>query len=332
MYQQYVPVNRLQRSDHLVEEQIRARLAKQQYLQNVYERNVAARRAQLQEAALAASGGAAGLTGAGGLGLGLGGGGAGLGGCGGGGAYATAAGLDLVGPGGPLRHLERQKVVIAANRLPVTLKKQPIVTPDPENPGREITDPGGPYEWVCTKSSGGLVSGLNAVRGFDMTWVGWPGAEIPEEDQPAVIDVLQKHNCLPVFISQQLIDLYYNGFANNVIWPLFHYVSPPLPVRGVIETSQAQWEGYQKANELFTDAVCSIYNDDDYVWVHDYHLMLVPKMLRERIPRAKIGWFLHIPFPACEEYRMMKVREELLTGLLSANLVAFHVLSVLIST
>lgn len=261
MFQPFVPFNRVQRTErqeertrNLVEERNKARLAKQQYLKNVYELSVAGRRAQ----AKAATG--------------------------------------------------QKKVIIAANRLPVTLKRDPVTK-----------------EWSCSRSAGGLVSGLRAVRGFDMTWIGWAGVEVSQPDQPAVAELLERHNCYPVWLTQEHIDLYYNGFANNVIWPLFHYVSPPLPDRGVNEQGEQQWECYQRVNQMFVDAVCGCHEDGDFVWVHDYHLMLMPKLLREVIPKAKIGWFLHIPFPAAELYRMMKVREELLYGLLSANLVAFHV-------
>ncbi|CAD7974503.1 unnamed protein product [Amoebophrya sp. A25] len=197
---------------------------------------------------------------------------------------------------------KRTRVIVAANRLPVTLKKS-------AETGR----------WSGTKSSGGLVTGLSAVRGMDMIWVGWCGAEIPEDDRK------ESFNCYPVWLSQQVINLYYNGFANNVIWPLFHYVMPPLPVHGENETFFEQWLAYEFANEMFTQAIAEVYEPDACVWVQDYHLMLVPRQFRQRFPDAHIGWFLHTPFPASEYYRTLKVREELLYGVLSANLVAFHV-------
>ncbi|KAF4708279.1 hypothetical protein FOZ62_026682, partial [Perkinsus olseni] len=110
---------------------------------------------------------------------------------------------------------------------------------------------------------------------------------------------------------------------NNTLWPLFHYITPST--ERVIQRKTLEWETYQKANAKFVDAIMKVLHDNDLVWVHDYHLMLVPKLLRERVPNAKIGWFLHTPFPSAEIYRMLPQREELLQGLLSANLLAFHV-------
>jgi len=203
---------------------------------------------------------------------------------------------------------QKQKLLVCANRLPITLKK--------EESG----------EWTCIRSSGGLVSGLSAVKGFDMIWLGWPGIDVQEEDQPAVLALCRDNGCYPVWLSQDTINLYYNGFSNNVIWPLFHYITPPLPDHGVNETTQEQWEAYMYANRCFVDALMEVYEEDDYVWIHDYHLMLVPRYLRERVKnRAHIGWFLHTPWPSAEIYRVLCVREELIMGLLSADLLAFHV-------
>ncbi|CAD7966075.1 unnamed protein product [Amoebophrya sp. A120] len=238
-----------------------------------------------------------------------------------------------------LRKQNNQKIIIAANRLPVTLKKNPETN-----------------KWTGTKSSGGLVTGLAAVRGMDMTWIGWPGCEVPEEDRKEVLQLLKSFNCYPVWLSQSLINMYYNGFANNVIWPLFHYVMPPLPTNSIAnntdDNQSEQWQAYEYANEMFTNAIFDCYHEQynmqlqqgqlfssstnesttnntkdnaALIWVQDYHLMLVPKLVRNRIPDAQIGWFLHTPFPASEYYRALKVREELLHGVLSANLVAFHV-------
>eukprot|EP00392_Amoebophrya_sp_AT5.2_P013228 g13344.t1 len=225
--------------------------------------------------------------------------------------HAVQARLNWLQHGRQRLREKRTRVVVVANRLPVTLKK--------------TGDGAGGTKWTGVKSSGGLVTGLSAVRGMDMTWIGWPGCEVPEEDRAQVLALLRSFNCYPVWLSQALITLYYNGFANNVIWPLFHYVMPPLPVHGVTETTLEQWQAYERANEMFTQAIVDVYEPEALIWVQDYHLMLVPRMFRQRVPDAQIGWFLHTPFPASEYYRALKVREELLQGVLSANLVAFHV-------
>jgi len=147
---------------------------------------------------------------------------------------------------------------------------------------------------------------------------------VAPEDTEFVASEAMKHNCFPVFLPQDIINDYYNGFANNVLWPLFHYIMPPFD-RGVNECSAGQWEAYKKANELFTEAIMQVYEDDDYVWIHDYHLMLVPKMLRDAKPDSNIGWFLHTPFPSAEIYRTLPWRQEIIESLLHANLLGFHV-------
>ena len=129
----------------------------------------------------------------------------------------------------------------STNRLPITLSRN-------EETGA----------YTASKSTGGLVTGLSAVRGFDMVWIGWPGMEIPEEDREQVLGVCREYGCTPVFLSQLLIDLYYNGFANNVIWPLFHYILPPLPSKGLNDVTDEQWEAYQTANQMFVDAIMSV--------------------------------------------------------------------------
>lgn len=201
----------------------------------------------------------------------------------------------------------RQKILIVANRLPTTAKS---------------TAEG---EWIFENAAGGLVSCLAGVHGaFEMVWIGWPGNDVPETDQARVAEAAMKQNCYPVFLSGELIDLYYNGFANNILWPILHYIMPPFD-KGVQECATGQFEAYKQANEKFVEAILQVYEDDDYVWVHDYHLMLVPKLLREAKPDSNIGWFLHTPFPSAEVYRTLAWRQELIESLLHANLLGFHV-------
>mmetsp|Transcript_110252 Transcript_110252/g.322683 ORF Transcript_110252/g.322683 Transcript_110252/m.322683 type:complete len:922 (+) Transcript_110252:137-2902(+) len=201
----------------------------------------------------------------------------------------------------------RQKILVVANRLPT----------------KPIRDSEG--KWSFERCSGGLVSCLAGIQAkFDMVWLGWPGSEFSDADKDMVAAEAMKVNCYPVFLPQDLINDYYNGFANNVLWPLFHYIMPPFD-KGVNECSTAQWEAYKKANELFVEAILQVYEDDDYVWVHDYHLMLVPKMLRDMKPDSNIGWFLHTPFPSAEIYRTLPWRQEIIESLLHANLLGFHV-------
>ena len=202
----------------------------------------------------------------------------------------------------------RQRLIVVANRLPVSAKRRPD---------------GG---WSLEISAGGLVSALLGIQQhYQICWVGWPGVVVEPKDQPVLTAALAKEGCVPVYLDQDAVELYYNGYCNNVLWPLFHYVPLPFEAR-LDETNnvQAQWEAYRKANALFGEAVLSQYSDGDCVWCHDYHLMLLPAVLRERMPTAKVGWFLHTPFPSSEIYRTLPLREELLHSVLKADLIGFH--------
>ena len=203
-----------------------------------------------------------------------------------------------------------QSLIIAANRLPISVKK--------------AEDGSG---WTLTTSAGGLVSALLGVKkNYEMTWVGWPGIFIEEgPDRNELTALLRKNNFLPVYLTKTQVELYYNGYCNNVLWSLFHYV--PLNSEAKLSEAtnmNAQWLAYKEANLNFCEAIMSVYRDGDVVWAHDYHLMLVPQLLRERDSAMKIGWFLHTPFPSSEIYRTLPMREALLTGVLAADLVGFH--------
>ena len=202
-----------------------------------------------------------------------------------------------------------QSLIIAANRLPISVKKA------------------ADGSWDLRTSAGGLVSALLGVRKtYDMTWVGWPGVFVEEgPERDALTATLQKQNFLPVYLTKSQVELYYNGYCNNVLWSLFHYVPLSFEAKLSEDTNMhAQWLAYKESNRAFCDSILSVYRPGDVVWAHDYHLMLVPEMLREVEDSMKIGWFLHTPFPSSEIYRMLPMREELLHGALAADLVGFH--------
>ena len=111
------------------------------------------------------------------------------------------------------------------------------------------------------------------------------------------------------------------SFCNNVLWPLFHYI--PLPIEA-IQNLDEQYDAYAEANRHFADAILKEYRDGDLVWIHDYHLMLCPRLVKEAKPNAKIGFFFHTPFPSSEIYRTLPSRKELLRGVLASNLLGFH--------
>jgi trehalose 6-phosphate synthase/phosphatase len=168
------------------------------------------------------------------------------------------------------------------------------------------------------RSSGGLSAALAAFRG-DATWVGWPGAVVPAALQKRVRTRLAKDHLYPVFLSAEEEEDFYGKVCNETLWPLFHYFSDRLRI-----TPEA-WARYVEVNERFAETILANCEPDSRVWVHDFHLMLVPAMLRARAPRLSIGFYLHIPFPSSEVYRLLPEREQLLRGVLGADYVSFQV-------
>ena len=148
-----------------------------------------------------------------------------------------------------------------------------------------------------------------------------------EDEQQQIRSQLEEYRCAPVFLSEEVADTYYNGFCNSVLWPLFHYVISRTPEGedGGAEREQALWLAYKRVNERFAEVVTSIARESDLVWVHDYHLMLLPSLLRSQREHIKIGWFLHTPWPSSEVFRTLPMRRELLAGLLGADLLGFHI-------
>lgn len=148
-------------------------------------------------------------------------------------------------------------------------------------------------------------------------WIGWPGSEQPLPEE-ACDTLRREQSCIAVNLPPELLKKFYDGFANQALWPLFHSFTSRLH----FETDE--WEGYIEANQRYCSAVLEEYQSGDRIWVHDYHLMLLPGMLREKLPEAPIGFFLHIPFPASDIFAILPRGEELLHGLFGADLIAFH--------
>ncbi|EEQ36618.1 putative alpha,alpha-trehalose-phosphate synthase [Clavispora lusitaniae] len=202
--------------------------------------------------------------------------------------------------------MSQGKVLVVSNRLPVTITKKDD----------------GSYDY--SMSSGGLVTALQGLKkSTEFQWLGWPGLEIPEAEQETMNkDLMDKFKCTAIFLSDTIADLHYNGFSNSILWPLFHYHP------GEMNFDENAWAAYIEANRKFASKVASQVEDNDMVWVHDYHLMLLPQMLREILGNSKknvrIGFFLHTPFPSSEIYRILPVRKEILVGVLSCDLIGFH--------
>lgn len=202
----------------------------------------------------------------------------------------------------------RQRLLVVANRLPVSAVRR------------------GEDSWSLEMSSGGLVTALLGVKGFEARWIGWAGVNVPDEiGQRALTDALAQKKCIPVFLDEEIVHQYYNGYCNNILWPLFHYLGLPQEDRlATTRSFQSQFFAYQKANQMFADVVNKHYEEGDVVWCHDYHLMFLPKCLKEYNSQMKVGWFLHTPFPSSEIHRTLPSRSELLRAVLAADLVGFH--------
>lgn len=195
------------------------------------------------------------------------------------------------------------RLIIVSNRLPYRF----------EDDGR-----GG---FAFERSVGGLATGLGPLHEqAGNLWIGWAdaGDALDAEGREALAKALGEQACRPVFLDEGDAERYYEGFSNSAVWPLFHGF--PQHTR----FDEAEWEAYRRVNERFRDAVVAEARPGDTLWIQDYHLMLLPSLLREALPDARIGFFLHIPFPDYETFRMLPWREEVVHGLLGADLLGFH--------
>jgi trehalose 6-phosphate synthase/phosphatase len=198
--------------------------------------------------------------------------------------------------------MRHNKTFIISNRLPVRIQR----TED----GLQITP-----------SEGGLATGLSGIAKEKNTiWIGWPGI-VPtnKEEEDLIRQKLTEKGLIPIFLTESELQGFYEGFSNEVLWPICHY----HPSYAVFD--KGNWEMYRSVNQKFADTVAAIHPSiEDTLWVHDYQLMLLPQMLRSIEPKYSIGYFHHIPFPPDEIFRTIPWRDQLLEGLLGADLVAFH--------
>lgn len=209
------------------------------------------------------------------------------------------------------------RLLIVSNRLPVTVIKDGDILRFQESVGGLASGVRSYIESLRNKGSGSGFS--EPFQGF--VWIGWPGINADKEMREALSSRLYSEFCAyPVFMSDKSMDKFYHGFCNKTIWPLFHY----FPT--YVQYDEDSWKHYKEVNQKFCDAVIELAEPDDIIWIHDYHLMLLPKMIRERAPHLSIGFFLHIPFPSFEVFRLLPSvwRREILEGLLGADLVGFH--------
>ncbi|CAA7014356.1 unnamed protein product [Microthlaspi erraticum] len=221
---------------------------------------------------------------------------------------------DLVGDGGEVTPSSgggsRGRKIIVANMLPLQTKR------DAET-----------NKWSFTWDEDSLQ--LQLRDGFtqetEFLYVGSLNADVlPNEQEKVSQRLLEDFNCVATFLSQEMQEMFYLGFCKHQLWPLFHYMLPMFPDHGD-RFDRRLWQAYVSANKIFSDRVMEVINpEDDYVWIQDYHLMVLPTFLRKRFNRIKLGFFLHSPFPSSEIYRTLPVRDEILRGLLNCDLIGFH--------
>ena len=194
------------------------------------------------------------------------------------------------------------QILIVSNRLPVTVTKVAGVL-------------------TFETSLGGVATGLASyVTSHKNKWIGWPGIasdDLTATDQKKISKELAKRNCIPVFLSRRQLNNFYNGYSNSLLWPLFHN----LPMAA---EKSGWWPAYKAVNKAFRDAVLQVATATSTVWVQDYQLMLLPEMIKLERPKMQVGFFLHIPFPETRALQKLATSEQLLNGLLGADLIGFH--------
>jgi trehalose 6-phosphate synthase/phosphatase len=193
--------------------------------------------------------------------------------------------------------------VIVSNRLPIVIGRGDL------------------GEWQVQPGSGGLVTALAPIlRDRAGLWIGWPGT-VEDVDLDGLVAIGSQdagYMFKPVLLTAEEVDQYYFGFSNEIIWPLFH------DMHSRCNFDPAYWNMYQAVNRKFTQVIAQNTGMNDYIWVHDYHLMLVAKELRGMGLEHKIGFFLHIPFPPLDIYMKLPWRSQILEALLEYDLVGFQ--------
>ncbi|RYZ91255.1 MAG: bifunctional alpha,alpha-trehalose-phosphate synthase (UDP-forming)/trehalose-phosphatase [Proteobacteria bacterium] len=194
------------------------------------------------------------------------------------------------------------KLLIISNRLPVTVKRNE-------------------EGFTIKESTGGLVTGLSSLlKTRETSWIGWHGLtdDLESKLEKQLTKALRERGMQSLSLSKDEVQGYYNDFSNGALWPLYHYQIEKMPLELL------GWKDYESVNERFCEAVVKAYSPGDFIWIQDYHLQLLPSLIRARLPNARIGFFLHIPFPSSEIFRIFPWRRQILEGLLGADIIGFH--------
>ncbi|KAM0000166.1 putative alpha,alpha-trehalose-phosphate synthase (UDP-forming), Trehalose-phosphatase [Helianthus debilis subsp. tardiflorus] len=208
--------------------------------------------------------------------------------------------------------VQHDRLIIVANQLPIKAHRK-------TDGSRGYT-----FSWDENSLLLQLKDGLGD-EDIDVIYVGCLKEDIhPNEQDEVSQTLLETFKCVPTFLPPELFTRFYHGFCKQHLWPLFHYMLPLSPDLGG-RFNRSLWQAYVSVNKIFADRIMEVINpEDDFVWIHDYHLMVLPTFLRKRFNRVKLGFFLHSPFPSSEIYKTLPVRDELLRALLNSDLIGFH--------
>jgi trehalose 6-phosphate synthase/phosphatase len=198
------------------------------------------------------------------------------------------------------------QVLIVSNRLPVSVAKV-----------------NGKLNFSA--SVGGVATGLASyLEDSANQWIGWPGIandDLTDDDREIIIAELQKRSCIPVFLSQQEIDDFYSGFSNSILWPALHSMKLKLPDESLVKQ---WWRSYKQVNKLFAEEITNHAANAGTVWVHDYHFMLLPELLKSYLPNSQIGYFLHTPYPPFKVFKKLLHGKTLMKGVLGSDLIGLQ--------
>lgn len=196
-----------------------------------------------------------------------------------------------------------RRLILASNQLPVNIKWQD-------------------RNYEIEKTEEQTISGLQGFyQSYQPIWVGLTGFEnhdFTKREIHILETKLEQFNCIPILPRPHDRNLYLHGFSRNTIWPLFHYFTEHVTY------SEVSWKAYNKINRLYAEKIISLINDGDILWIHDYHLMSLPQLVREQKPGISIGLFIHVPFPSFEIFRLLPWRQEIIEGMLGADLIGFQ--------
>ncbi|KAJ7981595.1 putative Trehalose-6-phosphate synthase [Quillaja saponaria] len=202
------------------------------------------------------------------------------------------------------------RVIVVANQLPLKANRKE------DNKG-----------WTFSWNEDSLLLQLKDGFSEDMEviYIGSLQVDVDPAEQDEVSQILlDRFKCVPTFLPPDVLTKFYDGFCKRQLWPLFHYMLPLSTDKGH-RFDRSLWESYVLANKLFFQKLVEVINpEDDYIWIHDYHLMVLPTFIRRRFNRVKMGFFLHSPFPSSEIYKTLPVREEILKALLNSDIIGFH--------